>query len=900
MEYGFSAPLENINYNYDLKFDFKVDPVGNHSLFWRAGLQDDNNSQPPQFLGAPPNSVALVNPKVSVIGYTAVLGPHLVNSFRYGYLFYKSENPGLQRNSVSTFRFLSTQAGLSSSSARYFQTHNLVDDVSWTRGGHNLQFGTNIRFSRLPRYSDAVSFHQAIANGSWVTGVGRRFMPGRSTCTTPGCSAVPAVASSDAAVWADTSIVLWGILTQGNARYNYRTDGSTLAEGEPVFRRFGSNEYEFYAQDTWRWKSNLTFTYGVRWNIYSPPWETGGQQVAPRPGFGEWFEQRRQAMLSGLPSNSVTRISFDLAGPVNGGKGFYDWDYNNFSPRFAVAWTPRFSSGPLGWITGNGKMVLRGGYSLIFDRIGQALATSFDSGGSFGMSTLLTSPFGGCDEGYNNPCPRFTDVDAIPGSPLIANAPPGAFPATPPFGLFAITQSIDDSNVTPYSHSVNFTIGRELPWNLAFEASYVGRFGRKLLSKRDLAMPMDITVNGRSYFQAASALADFAEQGDPTGFSQGASPTSVPTDPFWENMFPSLIGNPVCDLFGLGPAAYTTATMSAYDLYLCVAPDYTTALQILDQAGLCDDPTTGFTGPVCSRFGPYSFFQDQYSSLAGQSTIGRSNYNAVQFTVRKRTSNGLQFDFNYTLSKSLDMTSDVERGGSFGSFFAGGYSEFVVNSWNPDLNYANSTFDIRHQINMNYIYELPLGRGRRWGSGVNGVVNQVIGNWDLTGLWRWTSGLPFSVINCRSCWPTNWNLQGNAGVFGNAFPEQSTTRGIIGGRPSVFTAVSSPITTLNDPSNPVSFFRRSRPGEAGFRNAMRGDGYYNWDMGLLKTFQITEQWRLKFRWEVFNVFNTTRFDTGSLSVTPDLLSTFGRYGSTLATCDGAAGRCMQFALRLEF
>jgi hypothetical protein len=901
MEYGFKAPLENIQYNYDIKFDFKLDPQGNHSVFWRAGLQDDSYGGEPQFPGQPPATLSLLNPKVSVIGYTAVLNPHLVNTFRYGYVFYKSENAGQQTFSASTFRFLSTFTPLTSTNARYFQTHNLVDDVSWTRGSHTFQFGTNIRFSRLPRFTNGISFHQAIANGSWVTGVGRRFMPGRSTCTTPGCFAVPAVLSANAASWADTSIVLWGILTQGNARYNYRTDGSILAEGAPVHRRYASNEFEFYAQDTWRFKSNLTFTYGVRWSVYSPPWETGGQQVAPRPGFGEWFELRRQAMLAGRGSNSVQRISFDLAGPVNGGKGFYDWDLNNFSPRASVAWTPRFSDGVLGWITGNGKMVLRGGYSLIFDRIGQALATSFDSGGSFGMSTQLTSPFGGCDEGYSNPCPRFTAFNQVPGPPLIQPAPPGGFPATPPFGLFAITNSIDDSNVTPYAHSVNFTIGRELPWNLSFEASYVGRFGRKLLTRRDLSMPLDIVINGRSYFQAASALAAYAEQGDPIGFSVGAHPTSVATDPFWENLYPGMIGNPICDVYGLGAAAYTTATMAVYDAYLCFAPDYTTTLQFLDQGASPSDPVglcTAFGS--CSRLGPYTFFSDQYSALAGQSTIGRANYNAFQLTVRKRMSNGLQFDFNYTLAKSLDMTSEVERGANFGDFFGGGYSEFLVNSWQPELNYSHSTFDVRHQINLNWIYELPFGRNRWLGKDVPGWADQIIGNWSVSGLMRWTSGFPFNVINCRSCWPTNWNLQGNASLFGTSFPETTRTKNAIGGLPSPFVGPSSPVTTLNDPNNPVSFFRRSRPGEIGFRNVLRGDGYYNWDLGVLKTFPITERWKLKFRWEIFNAWNTVRFNTGNISATPDLVSSFGRYNSTLATCDGSAGRCMQFALRLEF
>jgi hypothetical protein len=907
MAFDFSAPTETIGINYDVKFDYKVDALGNHTLFWRAGLQDDFIGGTPQFPGQAPITTTLINPKISTIGYNAVLSPRLVNTFRYGYLFFKNEAAGQLNANNSLFRFLDTITPRSTTNGRFFQTHNLVDDVSWTRGAHTLQFGTNIRISRLPRYTNGQSFHSAIANGSWVTGVGRRFMPGRVTCTTPGCAAVPAVASSDAAVWADTSMILWGVLSQGNAQYNYKVDGSIVANGAAVNRRFGSNEFEFYAQDSWRWKSNLTITYGVRWSIYSPPWETNGQQVAPRPGFGDFFEQRRTGMLNGIPSNAAPRISFDLAGPVNGGKGFYDWDINNFSPRVAAAYTPHWKWGPLGWLTGNGKLVLRGGYSLIFDRIGQALATSFDSGGSFGMSTNLTSPFGGCSEGEANPCPRFISFNSVPGAPLIQPAPPGGFPSTPPLGLFAITSSIDDTNVTPYAHAINFSIGRDLPAGITVEASYVGRFGRKLLTKRDLAMPLDLVLSGRSYFQAASALAAFAEEGDPLGFTVGRSPVNVPTDPFWENAYPGMIGNPLCDVYGLGAAAYTTATRAVYDAFLCFAPDYTTALQFLDQGPSPSDPVGLCVAyGSCSRFGPYAFFHDQYAALAGQSTIGRSNYNAFQLTARKRMQHGIAFDFNYTMSKSLDMTSDVERGGTFGSFFAGGYSEFLLNPWNPEQNYAQSSFDVRHQVNMNYIYQMPFGRGRKLGSNANGVLNQVIGDWDLTGLMRWTSGFPFNVINCRSCWPTNWNLQGNASLFGSSFPQTNTRRGVIPGtvstRPSVFGVVSTPVPTggpFSVASNPLSFFRRSRPGETGFRNIMRGDGYYVWDMGLLKTFHITEQWKLKFRWEVFNVANTVRFDVGSLTLTPDLAN-FGRYGSTLGTCDGAAGRCMQFALRLDF
>lgn len=884
MGFRFNAPIENKFYTGIARFDFKLDAAGNHNLYTRGTYQHDFFGSDPQFAGQPPRDAHHIEPKGVAVGYSAVITPRLLSTLRYGYTWFKDVQQGQRSSNISHFRFITDFLAQTPTNARSFSTHNIVEDMSYTHGSHTLQFGANLRFSRLPRFTNANSFHTAIANGSWLTGVGRRYLPGRSTCTTPGCSQVPAVASNFFAVWADSSINLWGILSQGTANYNYNKDGSTLPNGAAVARRYASNEFEFYIQDSWRLRPNLTVNYGVRYSLFSPPWEVNGLQVAPTPSFGEFFELRRRGMLAGIPSNQVPRISFDLAGPANQSKGYYPWDYNNFAPRLSIAYSPHLASGPLGWLTGNGKMVIRSGYSLVYDRIGQALATSFDSGGSFGMSTNLTNPFGQLNE---ITAPRFTGFTNLPGAPLIAPAPPGGFPSTPPFGLFAITNSIDDTNRTPYAHMFDFGIGRELPGNMTLEIAYVGRRGRYLLSKWDLAMPLNLVdpASKMDYFTAASKLAVLAEVGDPIGFTVGTPVSQVPTIPYWENLFPGMVGNPICDVNGLGPAAYNTATKAVYDLYLCFAPDYTTALQFLDQGGLCDALGS------CSKFGPFAYFHDQYSSLAAQSTIGRSEYHGMQLTLRKQRSHGIQFDFNYSLSKSLDLTSEVERGSNFGDFFAGGYSEFLVNSWNPNLNYSHSTFDMRHQLNLHWVAELPFGRGRWLGKNASGVVNAVIGGWDFAGLWRWTSGLPFNVINCRSCWPTNWNLQGNASLFGG-LPATGTTRNAVGKFPSPF----------KNPTQALAAFRRSRPGEVGIRNLLRGDGYFTIDTGLSKTWAMpySERHKLKFRWEVFNLTNTPKFDTGFVSATPDLTASFGRYNNTLAACDGAAGRCMQFALRYEF
>jgi hypothetical protein len=121
-------------------------------------------------------------------------------------------------------------------------------------------------------------------------------------------------------------------------------------------------------------------------------------------------------------------------------------------------------------------------------------------------------------------------------------------------------------------------------------------------------------------------------------------------------------------------------------------------------------------------------------------------------------------------------------------------------------------------------------------------------------------------------------------------PETKTVENAIDGYPSAFANATDALT----------FFRRQLPGESGVRNIFRGDGYFNVDLSLSKAFRVgIADHRLRFRWDVFNVTNSAKFDVAQLTNTPDLTG-FGRYNGTLATCDAQAGRCMQFALRYEF
>ncbi len=868
MNYRFAAPIANDFKTYVARLDVKLNESGTHHLFVRGAAQDDTIADPPQYPDGPARSTQAYKNIGVAVGYDWAVSSTLMNSFRYGMTKVDFEAAGRVKANYVTFRFIDSLEPITFTSTRETPNHNFVDELSWLKGSHTFKLGANLRFVRIPSQRDSGSYISATVNPSWVAGVGRRFAPGNATfCTSPTCNSVPAVAGigagtapSFAAGYADAWLNILGVLSQANLRANYLKDGSSLAVGAPVSREYATDDYEAYIQDSWRLRPNLTVTAGVRYSLYSPPYETGGLQVAPTPGMGAWFVERERNMKQGIPSNRSPIIRFDLAGPKNGKKGFYDWDKNNVGPRLAVAWTPKAEGGILGFLTGGDRMVIRAGYSKVFDRIGQGIARHFDENLSYGMATSVSSPFGAPYE--TNPAVRFREIGSLP--PTVPAAPAGGFPQTPPIRAQQITSSIDDTIKTPSAHMANFVIGRELGGGFSIEAGWVGRYGRDLLTRRDLAMPLNLvdTRSGVDYFTAAQQMIRAAQSRGLTGGSPASSYAALPAIAYWENLFPGAAGG------GL------SATQAMTRAFMQNAPDYITALFEADE----------FCEPACSIFGPFAYFAEQYDSLGSVSSIGRSNYNALQATLRKRFSRGYQFDLNYTLGWSKDHGSQIERGGFFGNFGNGGYTGFLINTWDPDAQYGNSDFDIRHQVNLNYVWDLPFAKGS------SGFAKQVLGDWSVSGLVRWTSGFPFNVQNCRSCWATNWNLQGNAElVTPGRLPETGTTKDAVDHRPSPFT----------NASEARGLFRLALPGEVGLRNVLRGDGYFSIDMGLSKAIRLFSDHRLRVRADVFNLTNTAKFDVGNVGMTPDR-SPFGVYNGTLATCDAQAGRCMQFTLRYEF
>jgi len=219
--------------------------------------------------------------------------------------------------------------------------HNFLDDVSWIKGNHTFTFGTNVDIMRNPQSTNIASFSGAVTNSQWFTPTG---LANQGGAFDPGAFGFPAVASSFSNNYDNPLIALVGSVNEVTAQYNYNKDGSVLAQGAPVVRHFADDSWEFYAQDSWKVKSNLTVTYGLRYSLFSPPWETNGLQVSPTVNLTNWFDQRGLNGLQGIGSNASPLVGFNLGGPANNAPGFYNWDYKNFAPRLAVAYSPSASS----------------------------------------------------------------------------------------------------------------------------------------------------------------------------------------------------------------------------------------------------------------------------------------------------------------------------------------------------------------------------------------------------------------------------------------------------------------------------------------------------------------------------------------------------------------------------
>lgn len=890
--FRFTSPAHDTVNVYTARVDYNLND--RHKIFLRGSFGketvDDNfNTSIVQFPGDPaPNSKDKFSNYTTSIGWTWTVSPTMINQLSAGLTRSLLDFPSLAAPPYpDEFTFggpFSDPYLASSAQARNVPIPELRDGMTWTKGNHTIDFGTDIKIIRqisaLKNDFNFVSIGLGGLNQSLDTDNTDFLRPHTS-------NGAPADINEDLSAinaWDTTFPFMLGRYASVFSNFNYDKSGTPFANGTGKRRDYNYNEFEFYVQDQWKIRPDLTLTFGLRYDLHTVPYEVNGFESVPNVDESTYLSTRINNAAQGIGgASSLPLVSYSLGGAGNSGApGYYDSDHKDFGPRFAVAYNPSFRDGLLGQVLGDRRTTIRFGASVLHDRIGGGASFGLDQN-TFLFDSQANNPFGASGDPASALFfdPRFQGFGNYPASGFFPDAPDVTAPSTPnldadgnPIGTpvlggFPSFFQFDRKTRNPYAIVLNFGIQRELPGNFLFEASYVGRMGRRLLAVGDAATVTNFKdpTSGQFLKDAFGALQLEREN--------GVGLFSLTPQPWFENQ---MGGTPFCEDF----------STAVFGLDLNCTQLVGGLFSTLVRKGDLSDTLSGIASLGPSFGGPPDTFLNYNVGLPSQTAangyIGNyasSNYNALLLTLRKRISNGLQFDFNYTYSHSIDNVSDVVNGYVQYTAFSTG---LVCELQDLRVCRASSDFDARHTISTNWIYDLPIGQGRRFMHDAPRWADAIVGGWSWSGIGTWRSGYPFSAGT--GSFPTAFTLDSPALLIGARSDLKQGIHTDDGGNLQFFSDETKALAAIGFPQG----------GNVGSRNVFRGPGIWDIDMGVTKSFKMpwNEAHKLVFRWDSFNTFNHPSFSNPA-SVTLNNTSQFGIITSTAST-----PRVMQYALRYEF
>ncbi|MGA8593845.1 MAG: TonB-dependent receptor [Bryobacteraceae bacterium] len=603
-------------------------------------------------------------------------------------------NPAIE--GVPSLIFNNYSIGVSVAPTHQFNnTYQLIDNFSVVRGNHTMKFGGSGHYDQITQKE------QGYNNGQF-----------NFTGTETGSDYVDFLLGAP-------STYLQGVQLPLHTRTKY---------------------VGLYGQDSWRIEPNLTLNYGLRWEVTSPWYEVNNQLETIVPGL-------QSQVFPGAPTGWVfpgdPGIPRTLA-PVR---------HNNFAPRIGLAYSPDWSSGLLGKLTGGpGKTSIRAAFGMFYTAFEDATGFNEVGDAPFGFfyvspePPLLATPF--VDRGTGNPeGQRFPVIFPPPG---VSAKNPDNSVNWAQFLPISSSPGFYYRNRVPYAEDYSLSIQRQIGNNNVLSLSYVGTQGHALLSD------LEANVGNPALCLSANQPSQVA-------------PGSATCGPFGEN------------------GVYTLANG-----------------QVIN----------GTRYPLGNSFGSNGYFI----------TMGNSNYNSLQATLRHR-SGPLELLVGYTWSKSIDDSS--------------GWGD-QINPLNYRLSRSLSAFDVPQDIVISYHYELPFARLFK--------PNRLTSGWIISGVTRFASGLPIFLTETddRSLLGTSFTgPNGNEVDTPNYTPGNLDFKNPRSGQPYFNTSLFSP--------EPL--------GQLGTANKrfFHGPGIDNWDMALLKDINLAESKIIQLRFEFFNVFNHAQF-----------------------------------------
>jgi hypothetical protein len=856
-------------------------------------------------------------PSLLVGGLTTVINSTMTNDFRYSYTrnFWQwgSVNapvqiPGLggaveiapgssSTNAESTSALIPYNVNTQNVRQRFWdgQDQMFKDDVSKIMGNHIFQFG-----GQYLRNND---YHMRTDNGNGVNNA-IVYQVGAGGINFTGFNYPTGLAASNDSIFQRLYSEALGLVTQPQVAYTRSGSNLTIQPvGSVAYEHSIIPSYELYAADTWHLKPTLTLTYGLAWDAQLPPYELNGNQVLPVDANGkvldpnQYINARRAAALAGQVYNPT--VGFETIRGT-GRKYPYNPVWNQWSPRAAIAWNPKFSSGLLGTLFGDGKTVIRGGYGRIYGRLngvdlvlvpllgpGLLQAVSCPNPNIQGVcnsSVTAANAFRIGTDGLTAPLPAPSQTLAQP-----------YFPG-PAFGNPAAQDpSVLDPNYRPEStDNFTFSLQRAIGSKMTIETGYIGRLIHHETQNVNVdAVPYMTTLGGQTFANAyANVYLSLCGAAYCSSTPSSAAVAAVPVQPFLEAAF----GGP--------NSAYCkgAASCTARFVGLNVANFATTSVSTIWRNLNTGQTANGVAYPGWTLPQSMMDVSQQITSLVYIASGGYGNYNALYATYRIRDFHGLSTTSNFTWGRSLGTAAQTQASSSYTQ----------LDAFNINANYGPNGFDYKFLFNNAVSWETP------WYKAQHGILGHIAGGWVISTILTAQSGAPEGVTYSQ-----NTLCGGQCQSFG-----ESSSSSIVsyadwavaaapytGGSSAHYNVTgSNGIGTNNSPgvnqfANPAQVYSEFRPCILGYDTSCGGAGnirglpQWNVDAGVLKDIAVWKEGRVgaTLSFQITNVLNHVVMSnpaavaTASSNLSLSTPTQFGRITSAANT-----PRNMEFGLRIHF
>jgi hypothetical protein len=829
----------------------------------------------------------------------STFGKNIVNEARYGYQggttqFFTNvtrdnfacTGPGCSGQYFLNFTdiggtTLTAPQPINGPSTRFTPVTNFEDTLTWLKGAHTVTFGgsyTHIfgRNWNANQYAPSLTFGVSSNDPAYAFLSNSANYPGGLNTTQQGYARN-----------------LYGLLTGrvqsvGASFYLAESGSEYIYLGERI-QQFAVDSLGLFASDQWRVSPSLTLTGGLRWEVQFP-FEPDTESYAR---LQDW------QMVYGLtgPNNLFKPGQMNGQSPVlvqyKSGDKPVNLDLNNVAPSFGAVWRANVGNGWLSKILSSDP-VIRGGYSISFEREGfnpfVSIYGSNPGGSRAGTRSIALGNLG-------------TD-----GLPVLLSQPSRLGPPATPAVAYPFIPAINEvmNTYNPdfqigYTHQYSIGFQRELGRNTALEVRYIGNMnygGTDFQWNLNGTNNWNIIENGfyKEFRLAQQNLRANIAAGRGNTFAYTGAPGTAPL-PIFQAYF---AGTPLNNAANQDPANYTSGNYSSSSWYNQLAI-YNPNLTGIAGTGTSGLQNSSRNANAIAAGLPANFFQVSPDVKEGGSWLktmgGRTMYNALQLELRRRMAKGFMV--------------------------AGSYSYGTRDTWSwPSLRDASwhtipSTVGPDHAIKVNWVYELPFGHGKKWGGGVSGFWNQIIGGWEFDGVMRFQSGAKYDFGGIQLVGMTAKDLQDMFKFYRRTdangveriymFPEDVIDQSII-----AFSQTSATSLTGYSGAVPTGRYltRRSNldcvaylAGDCGQPENLiiSGPWFGRSDFSFVKRFSMGRNRFIEARMDLYNVFDNINFIPVSYSTG----SSRSNWEVTSAARDvnasqDAGGRITQFGLRFTW